>query len=86
MAQFRYSSHALMEMDKRNISRSDVDRILSAPTQKVPEQENIICYQGKIQVTDKPYLLRIMVNENKDPFLVVTVYRTSKIMKYWRQS
>jgi hypothetical protein len=31
----------------------------------------------------KDYLLRAMVNEATDPPVVVTVYRTSKIDKYW---
>ncbi len=31
------------------------------------------------------YLLRVMVNESVDPPVVVTVYRTNKIAKYWRK-
>jgi hypothetical protein len=84
MAQFKYSAHALNEMTKRKIDRSDVDAVLSAPVQKVPEHEEIVCYQSQIFIADKPYLLRVMVNETKSPFLVVTVYKTSKIGKYWR--
>jgi len=29
--------------------------------------------------------LRVMVNETMDPAIVVTVYRTSKVSKYWRK-
>jgi hypothetical protein len=84
MAHFRYSAHALTEMAKRNINRSEVDAVLSKPMQKVTEHEEIVCYQSQIQVVDNLYLLRVMVNETKIPFLVVTVYKTSKISKYWR--
>ena len=84
MAQFRYSKHALREMIKRNIDRSDVDDVLASPGQKAPEQDEIICYQSKIRKADKVYLLRVMINETKDPSLIVTVYKTSKIDKYWR--
>jgi hypothetical protein len=85
MTQFRYSAHAFSEMVKRNINRSDVDDVLAEPMQKITEQNEIVCYQSKMHLSGKPYLLRIMVNEIKAPFLVVTVYKTSKIDKYWRQ-
>ena len=32
----------------------------------------------------KSYLLRLFVNETVDPAVVATLYRTSKIKKYWR--
>jgi hypothetical protein len=32
----------------------------------------------------KIFLLRAIVDETVDPAMVVTVYRTSKISKYWR--
>jgi len=56
----------------------------SAPVQKVPEHEEIVCYQSKVWIGEKPYLLRVMVNETTIPFLVVTAYKTGKIDKYWR--
>jgi hypothetical protein len=58
-----------------------VDAVLSTPMQKVTEHEEIVCYQSQIKIADKPYLLRVMVNETKSPFLIVTVYKTSKISK-----
>lgn len=33
----------------------------------------------------KDYLVRVIVNDTIDPAKVITVYRTSKISKYWRQ-
>ena len=47
----RLSDHALRELERRGIPLDLLDRVLSAPEQKVP--------------------------------VVVTVYRTSKIDKYW---
>jgi hypothetical protein len=43
----------------------------------------IWCYQSRVTLAEKPYLLRVMVDETKQPAVVVTVYRTSKIDKYW---
>ena len=53
-------------------------------SKKVPEHEHVICYQSKIDINDKEYLVRVMVNEAMKPAKVVTVYRTSKIRKYWK--
>jgi hypothetical protein len=85
MVKFRYSSHALLEMERRKIDRSITDSVISAPVQKVLEHSDVICYQSKISMDGCPYLVRVMVNESKVPYLIVTVYRTSKIEKYWRK-
>ena len=45
----------------------------------------VVCYQSKVTMDGKLYLLRAMVNETANPPVVVTVYRTSKIDKYWSQ-
>ena len=84
MKEFNISFHALHEMDRRNIERDLVDSVLADPAQKVPELDNIVCYQSKVDIGGKKYLLRVMVNEETKPPVVVTVYRTSKINKYWR--
>ncbi|MGH8538807.1 MAG: hypothetical protein ACREXM_20840 [Gammaproteobacteria bacterium] len=38
----------------------------------------------RLEIDRKPYVVRVMVNETASPPRVVTVYRTSKIEKYWR--
>jgi hypothetical protein len=48
--------------------------------------EGITCFQSRVDIAGKQYLLRVMVNESGDPLVVVTVYRTNKIAKYWRKS
>jgi len=35
-------------------------------------------------LNDRIYLIRAFVDVNRDPAEVVTVYRTSRIAKYWR--
>ena len=81
---FSFSKHVLEELDERNIPRSLVEQVLQAPEQKVQELENIICYQSRVEINGKLYLLRVMVNETVNPPKVVTAYRTGKINKYWR--
>ena len=42
-------------------------------------------FQSKIDICKgKKYLLRIIVDDSVEPLVVVTVYRTGKIKKYWR--
>jgi hypothetical protein len=43
-----------------------------------------VCYQSIVEFDAKPYLLRLFVNATVDPAVVATLYRTSKIKKYWR--
>jgi len=80
----RFSKHAEREMARRSVSRDIVQGVLAAPAQKVPEHGAIVCYQSIVEIDQKPYLVRVMVNETASLPTVVTVYRTSKIEKYWR--
>ncbi|MGQ0593568.1 MAG: DUF4258 domain-containing protein [Gammaproteobacteria bacterium] len=80
----RFSKHAEREIGRRGISRDIVQGVLAAPAQKVPEHGAVVCYQSIVEIDQKPYLVRVMVNETTAPPTVVTVYRTSKIEKYWR--
>lgn len=85
MVKYHYSSHALFEMGRRNISRTAVDAVIASPGQKTPEYGDITCYQSIMEMGRRKYLLRVMVNEHKNPHVIVTVYRTGKIDKYWRK-
>ena len=78
------SKHVQEEMERRGIPLVAVESVLDAPAQKVPEHGDVVCYQSKVQINQKPYLVRVMVNETATPAKVVTVYRTSKISKYWK--
>lgn len=80
---YRYSEHARHEMARRNISESVLQAILRSPQQIVDAHGDRKIYQSKILFNDKLYLVRVIVEESV-PKTVVTVYRTSKIDKYWR--
>jgi hypothetical protein len=58
---------------------------MAAPEQKVPEHLGLVCYQSRVLINGKTYLLRIIVDETTRPPTMVTAYRTSKINKYWSQ-
>jgi hypothetical protein len=80
----RLSIHVHEEMERRGIPLAVVESVLAAPDQKVPEHGDVVCYQSKVDINQKPFLVRVMVNETATPPKVVTVYRTSKISKYWK--
>ena len=81
---YNLSNHVQQEMDRRGIPLSVVESVLVAPAQKVHEHGDVVCYQSKVEINRKQYLVRVMVNEKTTTLKVVTVYRTSKISKYWK--
>ena len=83
---FHFSKHVLEELEERQIPRMLIERVLESPEQKTAVLENINCYQSRVEITGKQYVLRVLVNETAQPPVVITAYRTSKIRKYWRES
>lgn len=83
---YKISRHAQIEMERRNIPQSLVESVLNAPGQVVSEKEGRKVYQSKIDFgSGKTFLLRVIVVDDIDPAVVITVYKTSKIEKYWRE-
>ncbi len=84
--EYRLTDHALLEMTRRQITEADVARVLSAPEQTEVVRSGRMVYQARLELGEPPktYLLRVFVDVDRQPAEVVTVYRTSKIEKYWR--
>jgi len=75
-----------MELRLRRIPRAIVDEVLRRPQQIVPERPPKHAYQSRVNVAGEGFMLvRAIVDDSIEPAVVVTVYRTSKISKYWRQ-
>lgn len=83
---FIFTDHALKEMARRAITQEDVKTVLAKPEQAEMVREGRAVYQSKLGMGEplKIYLLRVFVDIHPKPPAVVTVYRTSKIEKYWR--
>lgn len=82
---FILSHHARLEMARRRIPLSLLEPVLQQPQQIVPEKRGRKAYQSQVDFGDgRIFLLRAIVEDDIDPAKVVTVYRTSKINKYWR--
>ena len=86
LTEYRITDHASEEMARRQISEADVARVLSEPEQIELAREGREVYQSRLEIGEPPktYLLRVFVDIDRQPPEVVTVYRTSKIGKYWR--
>lgn len=81
---FNISAHARREILRRGIPEAWVRDIMKNPGQIVPVREGKKAYQSLKDLRGKKYLVRVIVAHDKDPSVVVTVYLTSKIAKYWR--
>ena len=81
---FVFSGHAQQELIIRRIPQELAEGVMRNPQQKFPDSEDTVCYQSLVKLDGKSYLLRLFVNETVDPAVVATLYRTSKIAKYWR--
>lgn len=88
ITEYKLTLHAIIEMTRRGISEADVARVLTAPEQSAPVRVGRRVYHSRIEMGEPPklYLLRVFVDIDLQPPEVVTVYRTSKIDKYWETS
>lgn len=81
---FVLSKHAENEMLRRQISREQVESLMEHPDQIVEAHGGLVCYQCLSAKEGKPCLLRAVINESVDPKKIVTIYRTTKVQKYWK--
>jgi len=82
-ASFRWSFHALIEAGRRRIPREVVERVVSDAQQVI----TINSFREVRQSIDEGgALVRVIVDVENDPVVIVTAYRTSRVAKYWRGS
>jgi hypothetical protein len=86
ITEFILTGHAKKEMARRQINGQDVAKVYASPEQIETVRQGRSVYQSRIEMGKPPkkYLLRVFVDTDRQPQEIVTVYRTSKIQKYWR--
>jgi hypothetical protein len=79
------SKHAWEQMVRRGINYDDVLSVVSRPDQTIADEDDpaIIICQSLIKEDEQMFLLRVFVNKDKQPNVVVTLYKTTKISKYY---
>lgn len=76
--------HAVFEMRRRGISDEVLRQVLISPEWRETVREGRDILQSRISFQGGIYLVRVFVDVDREPAEVVTVYRTSKMNKYWK--
>ena len=80
-----------MSLDHIRLSRwldaEIIRKVLADPEQKVEVREGRVIFQSRVGLgmPERTYLVRVVVDVDRWPAEVVTVYRTTKLSKYWRR-
>ncbi|OGW92088.1 MAG: hypothetical protein A3D28_03345 [Omnitrophica bacterium RIFCSPHIGHO2_02_FULL_63_14] len=77
--------HARQRLDERGISESLVQKTVREPQQVIGHGAHRI-FQTRFvdSKRKKEYLVRVFAEVRRDAVVIRSVYRTSKVHKYWR--
>jgi hypothetical protein len=80
------TEHSRLAAVRRGVDEATVRSVTLAPEQVVPVRPGREVRQSRVRFPPGPgvYLVRVIVDVTAQAEIVVTVYRTSKIDKYWR--
>jgi hypothetical protein len=80
------TAHARQQMARRGLSRDLVHLVLIAPEQRLETRPGRVVLQSRVHTgtPERTYLVRVFVDTTTSPSVVVTLYRTSRVTKYWR--
>ncbi|MEO0564742.1 MAG: DUF4258 domain-containing protein [Chloroflexota bacterium] len=82
LPKYSITNHAMTEATRRQIPLAILESVVLEPEQVVDGDADRKIHQSRVSINDKLYLIRVVV-EQTQPITIVTVYRTSKIEKYW---
>ncbi|MCC6385873.1 MAG: DUF4258 domain-containing protein [Dehalococcoidia bacterium] len=78
------SPHALLEMKRRGITIDALRTVLAAPgREELARPGRVVLSALETRPNGRAYVLRVFVDIDRKPPVVVTAYRSSKIAKYW---
>ncbi|MDR2653375.1 MAG: DUF4258 domain-containing protein [Prevotellaceae bacterium] len=83
---FIFSKHAEEQMLRRAINREVAVSVILFPDQKIIDNDNpeIVIFQSLIEENRQMFLLRVVINIIQYPNIVITLYKTTKINKYYK--
>ena len=85
IGRYLLTDHAALGMKRRGLTEDLLAGILEAPDQRILVRPGRLILQSRAKFgTSLVYLVRIIVDVDRVPPEVVTAYRTSRIMKYWK--
>ena len=68
------------KIEDHGLTVAEVEAVLDTPEQQVPGHGGRLVYQSRVG----RFLVRVIVEQDRDPHEVVTAYRTSNVSKYWQ--
>ena len=80
--EIEFFKHALRQMEARSISKEIILSVIQLPDHIVKQDQSTTIFTRLIDDLEKRYLYRVFVNTAKNPQLIITAYKTSKIDKY----
>jgi hypothetical protein len=81
---YRLSDHAIRQIGDREIPIALLEQVIDLPEQIIEQSDGSKVYQSKVMgINNKIYLLRVFMNDSVIPMVVISVYLTSKVKKYW---
>ena len=76
------TEHARLQMRRRGISEISLRMVMQQPEQLVSVRPGRVVVQRGAAIGSRDYLIRVVVDTDRRPVEIVTVYRTSKVGKY----
>jgi len=83
---FTVTPHAAEQMKRRGIDEATLESVLVSPERRQPVRPGRDVLESVVEFGGRFYLVRVIVDVDRMPVEVVTVYRTSKIGKYRRET
>lgn len=85
---FRISPHAQAQIARRGLTVFIVAEVLARPEQEFVAWPGRVILQSRIVDAElnRIQLVRVFVDVLKSPVEVVSAYRTSRVLKYWREN
>lgn len=79
---YSFSKHAKERIKSRGILDSTVMNVIKNPDSVIDESSCKSIYQKVFTEGKKKFMIRVFINSCKEPNLVITAYKTTKIDKY----
>ena len=83
IVRFLITPHALSQLRSRGLDEMLIASVILSPEQRLALRPGRQVLQSRLEIDAKRYLVRVIVDVDREPAEIVTAYRTSKIAKYW---
>ena len=77
------SAHARSQALRRGLDIGLITTVAQSPEQRLQVRVGREVRQSRVTLNGKLYLMRVVVDMSTEWQEIVTVYRTSKVEKYW---